>query len=207
MSDRTLHGFDDDTERLAHRILDYVIHRIRMSPPAARCATRTRRAGRRHRRDHHRRRPRLGACARALPRGARAGLHLERPSALPRFRPDRPGRSGDAVRSRGVRIVDLRRLVDRGRWCDPRREPGAALARRPRRSARDRRRRVRQRWHGRQPDGDDRGPGDLAGAARPRPRRRRRMRAQRPLVDPARREGHRRAGRARGSRRARPPHG
>ena len=33
MSERTLHGFDDDTERLAHQILDYVIHRIRMSPP------------------------------------------------------------------------------------------------------------------------------------------------------------------------------
>ena len=33
MSERSLHGFDDDTERLAHRILDYVIHRIRMSPP------------------------------------------------------------------------------------------------------------------------------------------------------------------------------
>ena len=33
MSERTLHGFDDDTEQLAHRILDYVIERIRMSPP------------------------------------------------------------------------------------------------------------------------------------------------------------------------------
>ena len=33
MSERTLHGFDDDTERMAHQILDYVIHRIRMSPP------------------------------------------------------------------------------------------------------------------------------------------------------------------------------
>ena len=33
MSERTLHVFDDDTERMAHRILDYVIHRIRMSPP------------------------------------------------------------------------------------------------------------------------------------------------------------------------------
>ena len=33
MSERTLHGFDDDTERLAHRILDYVIERVRMSPP------------------------------------------------------------------------------------------------------------------------------------------------------------------------------
>ncbi len=33
MSDRALHGFDDDTERLAHEILDYVIDRVRMSPP------------------------------------------------------------------------------------------------------------------------------------------------------------------------------
>jgi len=33
MNERTLHGFDDDTERLAHRILDYVIERVRMSPP------------------------------------------------------------------------------------------------------------------------------------------------------------------------------
>ena len=33
MSERSLHGFDDDTEQLAHRILDYVIDRIRMSPP------------------------------------------------------------------------------------------------------------------------------------------------------------------------------
>ena len=33
MSERSLHGFDDDTERLAHQILDYVIDRIRMSPP------------------------------------------------------------------------------------------------------------------------------------------------------------------------------
>ncbi len=33
MSEGTLHGFDDDTEQLAHRILDYVIQRIRMSPP------------------------------------------------------------------------------------------------------------------------------------------------------------------------------
>ena len=33
MSERLLHGFDEDAERLAHRILDYVIHRIRMSPP------------------------------------------------------------------------------------------------------------------------------------------------------------------------------
>jgi glutamate/tyrosine decarboxylase-like PLP-dependent enzyme len=33
MSERSLHGFDDDTEQLAHRILDYVIDRIRMSQP------------------------------------------------------------------------------------------------------------------------------------------------------------------------------
>ena len=33
MIDRSLHGFDDDTEQLAHRILDYVINRIRISPP------------------------------------------------------------------------------------------------------------------------------------------------------------------------------
>ena len=67
MSERTLHGFDDDTEQLAHRILDYVIDRIRMSPPPLDAPREPRRAGRRHRRDHHRRRPGVGARARALP--------------------------------------------------------------------------------------------------------------------------------------------
>ena len=33
MNERALHGFDDDTERLAHQIFDYVIDRVRMSPP------------------------------------------------------------------------------------------------------------------------------------------------------------------------------
>ena len=33
VSERALHGFDDDTERLAQQIFDYVIDRVRMSPP------------------------------------------------------------------------------------------------------------------------------------------------------------------------------
>ena len=33
VSERALHGFDDDTERLAQHIFDYVIGRVRMSPP------------------------------------------------------------------------------------------------------------------------------------------------------------------------------
>ena len=33
VSERALHGFDDDTERLAQQIFDYVIGRVRMSPP------------------------------------------------------------------------------------------------------------------------------------------------------------------------------
>jgi L-2,4-diaminobutyrate decarboxylase len=33
MSERALHGFDDDTEQLAQHILDYVIHRVHMAPP------------------------------------------------------------------------------------------------------------------------------------------------------------------------------
>ena len=41
----------------------------------------------------------------------------------------------------------------------------------------------------------------------PQPHRRHRMCAQRPLVDPARRQGHGRAGRGRGRRRPRPPDG
>ena len=77
MNERTLHGFDDDTERLAHRILDYVIERVRMSPPPL---------------DAPREPADLAAATgetvtaeglgweravRALPRSARAGLHLE----------------------------------------------------------------------------------------------------------------------------------
>ena len=181
MSERSLHGFDDDTERLAHRILDYVIHRIRMSPPPldaprgpAELAVAT---GETITDDG------LGGSARS-----RCSVRCSRRPASQRMiratsaSSRRPGRSGDPVRPRGVRIVDLRR-----RWIEAlvyrRGEPGAALARRPRRLPETAGGVfVSAAWQ--QPDGDDGRPGDLAGAARPQLCRRRRVRAQCPLVDP-----------------------
>ena len=84
------------------------------------------------------------------PRRRRGAPHLHKrcwPSATvsvdnPRylsFIPAAPDRGGDALRPGGRRLVDLRRFVARGRRSGLRREPSAALDRRPSRSARPRR--------------------------------------------------------------------
>ena len=77
------------------------------------------------------RRPRRRAGAGAVRRRAVQGVHLGRPPAVPVVHPGRADRGGEPVRPRGRRVVDLRRLVARGRRRGLRREPGAALARRP----------------------------------------------------------------------------
>ena len=94
---------------------------------------------------------RVGPRPRRLRRRPGAVVPVDRPPAVPVVHPLRPDAGGRGVRRRRRRLVDLRRLVARGLGRRPRRERDAPLDRRPRRPAAGGRRRVRPRWHHREP--------------------------------------------------------
>ena len=165
-----VHRRDASTEALTEAIVRYATWRVDLDPPpldgprtpaelrAAAGQTITRR---RHRRAggpaHLRRRP-------------RPGVHLRRPPPVPVLRPGGADGRLDPVRPRRRGVEHLRRLVAGGGRRRVRRERGAALDRRPRRDAGDRRWRVRQRWHGGQPQRPARGSLAVAPASRGPPR-------------------------------------
>ena len=125
-------------------------------------------AARARRRDHHARpasaASRRSACSTTVL--APACISVDHPRFLS-FVPAAPTEAVDPVRSRRRGVQHLRRLVAGGRRRGVRRERGAALHRRPRRAARRGRRRVRQRWHCRQPQCADRGAVPVAGCELP----------------------------------------
>ena len=84
-------------------------------------------------------------------RGPRPHLPVDRPPALPLLHPVRPERRRGDVRPGRRGLVDLRGLVARGLRRGLRREPGAALDRRPGRDAGRRRWRLHPGRHDRQP--------------------------------------------------------
>ena len=138
-------------------------HRLRhRAHPSAQGSTLGRAARRGARRRHRPRDQRQGRRrargAAAWPRRADAGVPADGRPDEPGLRPDRAHGRGDDVRSRRQRVVDLRRrLGGRGR-SDRRREPGAALARRPGRLPARGRRRLRVGRIGGQPQRTGDGP-------------------------------------------------
>ena len=208
MSERALHGFDDDTERLAHQIFDYVIDRVRMSPPAARCTTRRPPTSPR---PPARPSPTTASGGSVRSRSSATCWHQPASRATTRaylgFVPTAPAEAAtlfDLVVSASSIYGDwwiegagaIHAENQALRWL-------AGLAGLPETAG------------GVFLSGGTAGNLTAMTVARetwreragPRPRRRHRLRAQRPLLDPARREGHRHAGRARGARRTRPPDG
>ena len=107
---------------------------------------------------HHRGRDRGERGLPPLRGGARAGHRRARQLSVPGLHPCRPHRGGRAVRRRGRRVVLLGRELAGGRRRHPRRERGAAPSWPSWPASRRRRRLLRQRWLGRQPERAGRGP-------------------------------------------------
>ena len=153
-----MHRFDDETEQLAQAILDYARRRLILDPvpldgprPMAELQAA---AGQTITEDGLGGQAALALFDDVL---SKACISVDHPRYLS-FIPAAPTEAATALRPRRRGLVDLRRLVARGRRRGLRREPGAALDRRPRRVPGRGRRGLRPGRHARQPLRARRGP-------------------------------------------------